>query len=204
MGAKEQFLEIKNCKYSKDMKYDHKIQSYLLKNIKLIEDNRETFTFQNLNEASKYKNVSGVYIIYLVTDGRVKFTYIGETDNIYTRWRQHANNISVGRESLYRKIRAKIKSSKELIYEIKFAVLEFDLDDLNRRLHRETYNIFKYKSRFYSLNSKNCSRRLHCPHGNHGACRVHLSYKVLPDDKCKIVLFGKSINKECNLTFVIG
>jgi hypothetical protein len=185
---------------SRKPEYDTQVQRYLQASIDAVKAVRTIYTDANFTEAEVLSNVSGVYLIFFYNANGKLFTYIGESDNVYKRWKQHRYGIQSLKKTLYNKFRRHLGTND--ISNIAFVLLERDLDDQSARLYRETYNIYKFKSRNYSLNSKNCSSRLRCPDGTHGRCRTWLSYKVV-DEKVVLLVFGKSINKNCNLTFVI-
>jgi len=198
----EYFDLIKKRCYSKNIEFDGIIQKYLKNTISSIEEKKKTYSIKEVLSSTDLKKVAGVYLIYLKSNnGRINFTYIGETSDIKRRWKEHIASISDSKKTLYKKIRKKIKDNSELLDQIRFVILENDLDDKNKRLYRETYFIYKFKTKFYSLNNKNCSRELKCkPHGTHGLCKTHIGKDEVRN---RVVVYAKSKNKLCGKIFIV-
>ncbi|AUM63008.1 GIY-YIG nuclease family protein [Spiroplasma monobiae] len=195
MELSNQFKLVNKIKNSRDPRVKSFSEDYLMHRISKF---LKTRTVLNLEDIRQIKDrVAGTYLLYSISNGKLKFCYIGESTNVFERFKQHINGFLRGKDSLYSKMRKKIKDIKE----ISFVVLD-EIEDQNNRLKKETYYIYTMKSKFFSLNSKLANRRLRCPSG-HGMVRTFMTYDKNAKD-LKLIIYGKCRNKICKMTFVIN
>ncbi|AKU80278.1 GIY-YIG nuclease family protein [Spiroplasma turonicum] len=186
MNAQEKFNIIKDVKTKLKQElirlheaYYYKIINYL-KGLKICID---------YNLIKKEKTVfSGVYLMYCEIDNEIIFTYVGESIDLFKRFRQHVANLNTTKKK-YKKMRSLGASEKN----IKFLILTFESDQ-NKRLLLETYYIYILRSKIYNLNTKLLSKKAKCDQ-NHG----NMTSKLLNVNKLSIKLnvFVKCRNKLC-------
>lgn len=201
--VKQKFDFVCRCKYSKEKKYQEYIQKYLKKVIAQLSNGIKEYSFDNVKHLKDINLATpGVYLIYAKNhEDQLTFTYVGESTNVISRWKQHTRKFENGSETMYKKIRKKMLLDKVKFDDIRFFILENQSDE-NRRLFRETYYIYLLKARLISVNNKNCSRRLRCPNG-HGMIKTKLSAKE-KESTIKPVVIGTCRQKDCKITFEIN
>ncbi|AGR42501.1 GIY-YIG nuclease family protein [Spiroplasma diminutum] len=194
MDIDRQYKFIYKTKYSWDIRIKKFSENYLIKLINKFEYNRTKLTYLDIKNRNDI--ISGTYLLYSIINDKPKFCYIGESKNVYLRFKQHINGYLNGKDKLYSKIRKRVKNLED----ITFLVLN-EIEDQNKRLMKETYYIYATKSKFFSLNSKLVSRRMRCPN-NHGCVKSRLAYDK-NSEKLKLLIYGNCKNKECKTTFLI-
>ncbi|WP_338984974.1 GIY-YIG nuclease family protein [Spiroplasma endosymbiont of Diplazon laetatorius] len=195
MDLQTQYKLVYKIKNSRDPKVKSLSEDYLLHRINKFLKTRTSLNVSDVKQISD--KVPGTYLIYSISDDKLNFCYVGESTNVFERFRQHINGFLGGKERLYSKMRKKIKD----INDLRFIVLD-EIEDQNMRLKKETYYIYTMRSYFYSLNSKLVNRRLRCPSG-HGMVKSFMTYDKNAET-LKLVIYGKCKNKICNMTFVLN
>ncbi|QGS52396.1 GIY-YIG nuclease family protein [Spiroplasma tabanidicola] len=186
---------IKKVKTSKLEKFKMISQEYCNKAISGVITKYQVYDVKSLEKLDS--NISGVYIIFSLDLGNnLKFSYIGESKDIKKRWKSHINNYKNSKPA-----------AKKLIYKekdlnnIRFAILKQE-EDQNKRLKKETYYIYQFRSKFTNINSKLANMKMRCDFG-HGVKKTYLTYDK-NKAKFRLYIFGVCKNKQCNNKFIIS
>ncbi|QHX37031.1 GIY-YIG nuclease family protein [Spiroplasma sp. BIUS-1] len=194
MNLKLQYKLVYKIKNSRDPRLKSFSEEYIINRISKFKKTRTVLNYEDVKLIND--KVPGTYLIYSLTNGKLAFCYVGESTNVFERFKQHINGFRNGKDRLYSKMRKKVKELED----ISFMVLD-EIEDQNERLKKETYYIYTMKSKFFSLNSKLVNRRLRCPSG-HGMVRSFMTYDK-EAEKLNLIVYGRCVNKHCNITFVI-
>ncbi|WP_339023089.1 hypothetical protein [Spiroplasma endosymbiont of Crioceris asparagi] len=203
MNIQQQLENLQLAKSKKDVKYEQLTQTYLHQILAEYKSDHKVYNYLNLNESTELKDKAGVYLMFAEQEKNIIFTYVGESTKIWNRFKRHLDEIKKGNKklSLYKKINYRINTHNLKLEDIKFIVIADNLEDENQRLALEVWNIYKTKTKNYSMNSKICSRRLKCPLG-HGVCRTKMQF-VIDDNQIKMIISGISKSKKCKERFLI-
>ncbi|WP_338972764.1 GIY-YIG nuclease family protein [Spiroplasma endosymbiont of Panorpa germanica] len=184
-------------------KYAQEFQNRL---IEKIESNLKSVSFKEIKDSKKSVDLgAGVYLIYLKDKkNNVVLTYVGESKQIWTRWKSHLREIdpktSQKRKRLYNKLKKLYKEQNLDYRKVRFVKIA-DEPDQNNRLISEAYFIYNFKSPVINANNKNLNSRAVCING-HGRMSSCLSYQILEFEVIPVVQF-RCKNKECRVKFEI-
>ncbi|AXK50955.1 GIY-YIG nuclease family protein [Spiroplasma alleghenense] len=184
-------------------KYAQEFQNQL---ISKIEENLKSVSFKEIKESKKNVDLgAGVYLIYLKDKkDNVVLTYVGESKQIWTRWKSHLREIdpktSQKRKRLYSKLKKLYKEQNLDYRKVRFVKIA-DEPDLNNRLISEAYYIYNFKSPIINANNKNLNSRAACING-HGRMSSCLNYQIQDFEVIPVVQF-RCKNKECRVKFEI-
>ncbi|AKX34638.1 hypothetical protein SLITO_v1c10270 [Spiroplasma litorale] len=143
----------------------------------------------NFNSIKKEKTIlSGVYLMYCKIDNKTIFTYVGESIDLFKRFKQHIQSLNTKKRN-YR-IMKSLGANEE---NINFIILSLEKNQ-NIRLFLETYYIYVLRSKRLNLNSKLVSKRAKCSN-NHGNLASRLNN--LNNSKLRIGVSLKCKNKLC-------
>lgn len=190
----QKFKYIKNIKISKKEEFKTKNIRYCTKILNELIKTKTVYNIFSINKVAN--NVCGVYLIYSVDQNKqIKFSYIGESVDILSRWKKHIYNFKNSKKEAN-----KFKKKEQDLNNFRFIILE-EILDLNTRLKAETYYIFVLRSWFTNTNIKIANKKMRCDFG-HGVRRVFLSYKNLLNE-IELYIYGVCRNKDCKNKFLI-
>ncbi|AHI53605.1 hypothetical protein SSABA_v1c01930 [Spiroplasma sabaudiense Ar-1343] len=198
---------LRQAKLHNNPKTNHFAQDFQNRLVTNIEANFRVFSYKEIFETKKTEDLlgAGVYLIYLKDkSGNVVLTYVGESKNIWVRWKTHLKDInpktSTKRKRLYSKLK-KLFREQKLNYENVQFVKIVDQSDANQRLFSEAYFIYNFKSPVINANNKNLNSRAACTSG-HGRMASCLTYQIREKEVIPVVQF-RCRNQECRIKFEI-
>ncbi|ASP28720.1 hypothetical protein SCORR_v1c09480 [Spiroplasma corruscae] len=132
--------------------------------------------------------LSGVYLMYCEIDNSIIFSYVGESIDLFKRFKQHIQGLNSNKKK-YR-IMSKLGATES---NIKFLILSLEKDQ-SKRLFLETYYIYILRSKRYNMNTKLVSKRAKCSN-NHG--NMYSRLNNLQKAKFRLSIYIKCRNKLC-------